>query len=331
MRRAFSSTVLAVSLLVGCGGSDLQSVQTSLTTTDVDTPPECQGILTFVNTASFETLDVYLPSNVATNIVDRRAVSPIVSIADLSSISLVGQTRLDQIYAGSVAEGYVGASCLGIFDELAFSSDDETKLVSLVNTISDQEMHDIMPYGWNGAVNLLTLRPYTSVSGISGTAGVGVVSLRNLRNAATLSVPLESLISAVNAISGGNNGARMARHFNWYTHINSSGSYQQVGATCFGIDPSNLPWGAQIRSNLADAAEVHQEVASTVSFANRYNQIPSQVVADGLANLDAQIAGRSFKGCYYSYANDPWSGNNAAFFVDTVNGFSVFTETYWSE
>jgi len=40
---------------------------------------------------------------------------------------------------------------------------------------------------------------------------------------------------------------------------------------------------------------------------------------------------RHFEGCYISYANDPWSGNNLAFFVDTVSGFSVLTETYWSE
>jgi hypothetical protein len=68
-----------------------------------------------------------------------------------------------------------------------------------------------------------------------------------------------------------------------------------------------------------------------VSYANRNGQIPSSVVQTGLANLDARIAGRTFKGCYFSFADDPWSGNNVAFFVDTVNGFSVLTETYWVE
>jgi len=336
MRRILSSAVLAVGLLAGCGPefqqpSSPQRVQTPLTTTDVDVPSECQGILDFVNNASFATLDYYLPSDVATNIVNRRAVTPIVSIADLSSIRLVGETRLNQIFSGSVAEGYTGASCLGIFDELAFSTDDQAKLVNLVNTITDQEMHDILPYGWNGAVNLLTLRPFTSVAAISGTSGIGVVGLRNLRNAATLSGPLETLAAAVNATQQGNGGALMERHFNWYDRLNNSGYYQQTSATCFGIDPTNAPWGAEIRANLADAAEVHQEVAGTVSFANRYNQISSQVIPDGLANLDARAAGRTFFGCYYSYANDPWSGHNAAFFVDTVNGFGVWTETYWVE
>ena len=100
---------------------------------------------------------------------------------------------------------------------------------------------------------------------------------------------------------------------------------------CFGLEPSSVPYGATVRPNLADAAEVRAEVVSTVNTANRYNQIPSSVVSAGLANLDTLIAGRSFKGCYFSYANDPWSGHNVAIFVDTVNGFSVMTDTYWVE
>jgi hypothetical protein len=191
-------------------------------------------------------------------------------------------------------------------------------------------MHDILPYAWNGAANLLNLRPFTSAQAISNTSGIGPVSLRNLRNAATLSRPLEQLIAAVNALPGGDHGARMARHFDWYQLL-GSGAYRLNGMECFGIDPNILPHGTSLRANLADAAEVRAEVAGTVSYANRNGRIPSSTVAAGLANLDARIAGRAFKGCYISYSNDPWSGNNLAFFVDTVNGFGVMTETYWSE
>ena len=156
------------------------------------------------------------------------------------------------------------------------------------------------------------------------------VSFHNLRNAATLSVPLEQLVSAVNALPDGNNGASMARHFDWYELITNNGRYG-YGLECFGINPDWLPQGTTIRPNLATATEVHNEVASTVSFANRNNQIPASVVSAGMANLDARIAGRTFKGCYFSYSNDPWSAHSVAFFVDTVNGFSVLTETYWAE
>lgn len=338
MRLRLGSALLAVSLLAGCGdpasepsSEPLERQEAPLTGTDVDVAPECQGILTFVNVASFATLDEYLPSDAALNLVDRRATSPFVSLADISSVRLIGPARLDQIEGGARSEGFIGASCVGVLDDLAISADDEAAMVALVNSVSSTELHDILPYAWNGAVNLLNLRPYTSAQAISSTWGIGSVSFRNIRNAATLSQPLEQLIAAVNALPGGNNGANMARHFDWYQLVQGRGYYQLNGMECFGIDPAILPNGTSIRQNLANDAEVRAEVAGTVSYANRNSQIPSSVVQSGLANLDARIAGRSFKGCYISYANDPWSGNNLAFYVDTVSGFSVLTETYWSE
>jgi DNA uptake protein ComE-like DNA-binding protein len=336
--RRLCSALLAVGLFAGCGGPEagpspesLERLQAPLTSTDVDVALECQGILTFVNVASFATLDEYLPSDVVQNLVNRRMSSPFVSLADISSVRLVGPARLEQIEGGARTEGFIGASCVGILDDLALSADDAAELVPLVNTLSSTELHDILPYAWNGATNLLNLRPFTSVEAISGTSGIGSVSFRNLRNAATLSKPLEQLIASVNALPGDNNGAIMARHFDWYDIVTSRGYYQLNGLECFGIDPDSLPSGTTIRPNLANDAEVRAEVAGTVSFANRNGQIPSSVVQAGLANLDARITGRSFKGCYMSYSDDPWSGNNLAFFVDTVNGFSVLTETYWSE
>jgi hypothetical protein len=338
MRLQLGSALLAMSLFAGCGGTasepsfePLEFQQAPVTGTDVDVAPECQGILTFVNVASFTTLDLYLPSDVATNLVTRRTSSPFVSLADISSVRLVGPARLEQIEGGARTEGFLGASCVGILDDLALSTDDAAEMVSLVNALSSTELHDILPYAWNGATNLLYLRPFTSIEGISGTSGIGSVSFRNLRNAATLSKPLEQLIAAVNALPGGNNGALMARHFDWYDILMSRGYYQLNGLECFGIDPAILPNGTVIRPNLANDAEVRANVASVVSFANRNGQIPSSVVQSGLANLDARITGRSFKGCYMDYSDDPWSGNDLAFFVDTVSGFGVLTETYWSE
>ncbi|MDI1437364.1 hypothetical protein [Polyangium sorediatum] len=324
--------------VVGCGGIDSQepsellgTQEAPLTETDVDVAPECQGIIDFLNVASFQTLDQYLPSDVASNLVGYRALSPFATLADVSSVPLVGSARLEQIEGGARSEGYIGASCVGIIDELAVSADDAARMVSLVNSVSSTELHDILPYAWNGAVNLLNLRPFTTVESIAATAGIGSVSLRNLRNAATLSDPLEDLIAAVNALPQPDFGAVMARHFDRYELTTGSQYYSMQGLECFGIDPDSLPYGTSMRSNLADAAEVRAEVEATVDYANRYDQLPASVVAQGLANLDARITGRSFKGCYFSYAHDPWSGNNVAFFVDTVSGFSVLTESYWSE
>lgn len=334
--RRLGPVLLAASLFAGCGSElepssePMAQQQAPLTTTDVDVPPECQGILGFANTASFQTLDLYLPSDVVTNLVTRRASSPFVSLADISSVRLVGQARLEQLTGGARAEGFIGPSCVGVMDGLAISTDDAAAIVSLVNTISDSELHDVLPDAWNGAVNLLTLRPFTSVQAISNTAGIGEVSLRNIRNSATLSRPFEALIDAVNAVPDGHTGEYMARHFDWWQFVNTNGAYGS-SLECFGLEPSSVPYGATVRPYLADAAEVRAEVLSTVSSANRNNTISSTVISAGMANLDALITGRSFKGCHFGYTNDPWSWHTAAIFVDTVSGFSVLSETYWAE
>nr|WP_163867546.1 helix-hairpin-helix domain-containing protein [Myxococcus eversor] len=338
--RRLGSVVLSMSLFVGCGVAETESPspapvqseqqQAPLTASDVDVAPECQGILTFVNTATFAKLDQYLPSNVATNIVARRATASFVSLADLSSVSLVGEARLAQIESGARAEGAITSTCVGIIDQLAVSVDDQAELVSLVNSISDTELHDVLPYAWNGAVNLLNQRPYASAHAIGGTTGIGAVSLRNLRNAATLSKPLESLINAVNALPQPDHGAKMARHFNWYDVLGDR--YYHFGIhECFGFEPGESPFDAPLRATPADAAEVRGNFLSALNFANRNNQLNPTTYTHGVNNLNALTEGRSFKGCYFGYANDPWSGNNVAFFVDTVSGFSLMTRTYWSE
>lgn len=336
--RRIGPMFLAASLFVGCGGPEvepsqesLERAQAPLTATDVDVAPECEGILTFTNTASYATLDAYLPSDVATRLVTQRATAPFTTLAQVSAVQGMGEARLKQLEGGARAQGAITTSCAGIFDELALSADDASAIVALVNTIDDSELHDVLPDAWNGAANLLGSRPFTSVQAISNMAGIGPVSLRNIRNSATLSRPLEALINAVNAIPQYDYTATLARHFDWWQVAVGNQHYREGGMTCFGLEPTSTPYGATVRPNLADATEVRDTVTSAVSFANRNNVIPSGVVSAGLANLDMLTAGRSFKGCYLSYQDDPWSGHQVAIFVDTVNGFSVMTDRYWSE
>ncbi len=329
-----TSAALGVAFLAGCAEQgphqdiSLEAVAAdtaALTSEDVDVPPECAGILTFSNTASHATLDAYLPSHTATNIVNAR---PFATLEELSAVHGVGKVRLNQIHDGATVEGFITASCVGIHDELAVSADDEAAMVSLVNGISSTELHDVMPNAWNGAVNLLAQRPFTSALEISNTSGVGPVSFRGIRNASTLSAPFEALAAEVNSL---NRDARTLRHFDWWQELqDAQWAYYLGGMTCFGVDPAYLPNGTTIRPNLADAAEVYGEVSSTVSFANRYNELTLDP-AIGLDNLDEQIQGKTFFGCYIHYANDPWSGHDLAFFVDSETGFSVLTETWWSE
>ncbi len=335
--RHLGSTFLALSLLAGCGGSPEQSSEplaqqvAPLTTTDVDVPPECQGILTFANTATYATLDQYLPSNVASNLVARRATAPFVSIQDLLSVSYMGPARVDQLVGGARSRGLLTNSCVGVLDNLAVSTDDAAAIVSLVNSSSDSELHDVLPDAWNGAVNLLNARPFTTVQAISNTAGIAEKSLRNIRNSATLSRPFEALIAAVNAPPHDNNDATMARHFDWWYVVVEAPQYQQPTLECFGLEPSSYPHGATRRSYVADADEVRGRVQEAVNRAKQQGRVSASVEAAGMANLEARIAGRTFKGCHMSGAPDPWSGHNISIFVDEQNGFSVMVDTYWSE
>ncbi|NVI98258.1 hypothetical protein HV824_08985 [Myxococcus sp. AM009] len=340
MRRYVGSAFLAAGLLVGCGPSETetstqqpqeeQQQQGLFTATDVDVATECQGILGFVNQASFNTLDAYLPSNVVHNLVNRRAVSPFVSLADISSVPLVGPARLQQIEQGARDQDYIDVECYGIADGLALSHDDAAALVSLVNSVSSTELHDILPYAWNGALNLRNQRPFTSADAIANTTGIAEVSFRNLRNAATLSRPFEALIAAVNNQPVPHGGVFMARHFDWWTNLHGGQFYNFQIDACFGIEPERV-FGEQPRPYLADAAEVRAEVEATIAASERRGALDPAVKAAGLANLYTLTEGRSFFGCYYGYSRDPWSGHSAAFFVDTVSGFSVYTDSYWVE
>ncbi|RKH39555.1 hypothetical protein D7Y23_36195, partial [Corallococcus sp. AB050B] len=40
-------------------------------------------------------------------------------------------------------------------------------------TIEDSELHDVLPDAWNGSVNLLTTRPFTTAQQLADTAVIG--------------------------------------------------------------------------------------------------------------------------------------------------------------
>ncbi|AGC43867.1 hypothetical protein MYSTI_02551 [Myxococcus stipitatus DSM 14675] len=339
--RRIGSALLSVSLLVGCGptgetppppADSPESQSAPLTTTDVDVAPECQGILTFVNTASFATLDAYLPSNAVANLVAQRTTAPFTTLAQVSAVSLVGEYRLTQIEGGARAQGFIGGSCVGIVDELAVSTDDAAAIVSLVNTASAQALHSVLPLAWNGATNLLNLRPFTSVQAIANTAGIGTVSIRALRNTATMGYSIEALGAAVNSLPPDDWTVKFDFDFDEVDVMWSSGEDRITSATCFGIDPSSFPaswWGN--RPNLANATEVRNYITSAVSTANRNHQIESEIVTEGLSDLESHIVGHTFKGCHLGIERGPWAGVQVSFFIDTTSNFRVMTQRHWVE
>jgi hypothetical protein len=151
-----------------------------------DTAPECAGFLTYANTATYPALDAYLPSNVAQAIIDTRAALPFDSVASVVAVNGVAEVRLQQILSAARADALVGASCSGIYDQIAISAGEADAIVALVNTASTDELHDILAFLINHTVvdTLVATRPYANTGAVAATSGVGPAVFRALRNAA---------------------------------------------------------------------------------------------------------------------------------------------------
>lgn len=320
----------AVSALVlgGCA-ADPDTTETStsaVTINDTDLAPECAGIVAYANTASLQELDSILPVDVANALVLRRTTQSFVDLADLSSVSGIAQARLAQIAARARTLNFIGASCAGVYEELAVSSDDSAAILAYANTATEAELWDVVRFEPNTVAPLLVVeRPFATLQQLVDVYGVGESTFRSLRDAA-VEDPFDELVGRVNAA---NTEASIKTAFNWYS-VAADQPGQQAGMTCFGV-PADLvtSYGGQMRANLATGSEVLAEVTSTVSFANRYNGVGSSTA--GLAHLAAQVAGGTFFGCYVSFHPNPWCGYSRAFFVNKDTGHRVLTETYWCE
>jgi DNA uptake protein ComE-like DNA-binding protein len=319
-----------VALAAGCV-SELASSEQALTHEDVDVAPECVGILEHVNRDSLAALDAYLPSDVAVRIITRRDSVPFVSLADLLTVPGVGPARLDQIAAGARRAGRLDATCVGVFDELAVSADDERALLDFANMASELALRAAVP---SPAVvpQLLARRPFATLADLAATRGVGPATFRALRNAAIHAAtpgPFDTLAVTLNAAQ---RDVQIQTRFDWtalLTDRDNEPGYL-THATCFGIDPGLLPDGTTVRDQLADGAEVLTRITNHVQYAvQRSGQAID--VAPGLADLAARTQGRAFLGCNLRYTPDPWSGIDRDFYVDTVTGTGVFAELRWSE
>lgn len=298
-----------------------------LTTDDTDLAVECTGIVTYINWASYSELDYYLPSNLATAIVNRRNVTPFVDIADISSVSGIAQARLEQITGRAYTFDFIDADCAGVYEELAVSYDDRAAILAYVNTASQATLEDVVRFEKHTVAPLIvSSRPFTNLTQLADLYGIGPSTFRALRDAAIES-PFDELAGRVNDAE---QDVIIRTDFDWFATL-----YEQPGQpthlTCFGLASSIVvdDLGGTLRGTLADDEEVYDHVAGTVDYADRYDEVGDATA--GLADLAAQVDGQSFFGCYLSFAPDPWSGINRAFFVNTVTGYRVYTETRWSE
>lgn len=313
---------------VGCATPTASIEQDILTTDDTDLAAECAGILDYANTAPQSALEAFLPAQTATAVVARRTQTPFVSIADLSSVSGIAQGRLEQITAAARTAGLIDATCAGVYDELSVSADDRAAILAFVNTATRERLKAALRFH-PGTLSdaLIAARPFATLEALAGFNGIGPVSFRALRNAA-IDGPFDQLATAVNALP--HHEVEILTDFDVYRAV-SAVSARLTSLTCFGIDPEFVAeFGGEYRANLADSAEVTASVRGHVEFANRFHQLTIDP-EPGLADLAALTAGGSFEGCYLSYAPDPWSGVNRAFFNNVDTGFRVLSELRWSE
>ena len=328
--RKGSLGLFACLAMAGCAAESVSTSEISsnvLTTGDTDLAADCQGVLDFANQASYDVLHSFVPSNVAQGIVSRRAVTPFVSIADLSSVSGIADARLHQIGEGARQQGYIAASCAGVYQELAISADDASAMLSFLNTAATEDIIDSLRASNAEDVGpqLVASRPYTTIDQISTHAGIGPASFRGIRDAAVVG-PFDQLVSAANATPS---EVLIRTGFDPIEAIYPDVYGRESSFTCFGMPSAIVAQaGGTQRANLATGAEVLDAVTSAVQQAGT---LPISS-APGLADLAAQVNGQTFYGCVgIGYEPNPWCGLNRSFFVNTVTGYRVFVETGWCE
>lgn len=297
-----------------------------------DTAPECQGFLTYANTATFAQLDAYLPSNVAQEIVNVRASQPFSSVASVVAVNGVAEVRLQQLFTAARSGGFVGASCSGIYDQLALSTAEAAAIVDFLNQGSREEIRGVLAYLINETVvdTLLATRPYAGIGAVSNTSGVGNAVLRTLRNAATRWRPFEELVGAVNALNRPDAQVRLVQHFDWRPLVASAEDDRMSSMECFGIDPALLPQGATLRPSLANGSEVLGEVSDAVASSDLFAQTGFNP-APGLTDFGWRTANHSFFGCSINYHPNPWVYDSKTFFVDTQTGASILVSKHYVE
>lgn len=297
------------------------------TTGDTDLAAECGGVLDFVNQASFTRLDEYLPSNVAQGLVNRRAVAPFTSIADISSVSGIADLRLRQIFQGARIEHYVDDGCAGVFQELAISVDDQSAILTFLNTATTEQIIDALrlPTAETVGPQLVARRPFQYITDVADAPNIGPSSFRGIRDAAVVG-PFDQLVNAVNATPS---EVWIRTGFEPIEAMYPEVYGRQSSFVCFGMPSAIVTQaGGTNRPNLATGADVLAAVTNAVQSAG---SLPISS-APGLADLQAQVAGQTFYGCEgIGYEPNPWCGKNRSFYINSVTGYRVFVETGWCE
>lgn len=296
-----------------------------------DTAAECAGFLGYVNGASFATLDAYLPSNVAQNIITARTAHPFDSVASIVAVNGVAEARLQQLVTAARVNSDIGPTCSGVYDQIAASRDEANALVAFLNESSREELYGALSYLINESVidNLRARIPFANANAVADTVGVGPAVFRTLRNAAMYYRPYEQLVDVVNVSTRPYFEVRIDRHFEWLPLVTGAQNFRYM--SCFGIALALLPQGATNRATMAGGNEVVENFAEAVALADWQGTTLPIDPHPAYGDLEHRTLNRSFFGCYIDYQPDPWTYDRQTFYVDTVSGFSMLITSHFEQ
>ncbi len=165
------------------------AVEADLSTKDApvlrDGTPDGVGLLAFLNApaTTFEVLDVAaaLDRRAARNLIDAR---PFDSVAEVDAVRQVGPATMDKLVAYARAHGWVptGSDLLGVYDGVAFTVDQATQALALVNGVSETILDDDVGLDPRAVASIVEARPVASVLELSELYWVGSAMLSRIRD-----------------------------------------------------------------------------------------------------------------------------------------------------
>jgi len=163
-----------------------------------DGSPEGVALIDFLNasTTTLEVLDDEVPLNrrTAENLIQWRNGSDGVryttddksfqTVADVDDVRWVGPAALDALVAYLEAEDLIptGGDLLGVFDNVAFTVDEATATLQLVNEASFEVLDDEVPLNRRSVENILDARPIATLHYLQAVPWVGPSAMLSLRN-----------------------------------------------------------------------------------------------------------------------------------------------------
>jgi hypothetical protein len=185
--------------LAACAVDDAgpTQVNTTMARHASDGTPEGIGVLDLLDdpATTLQVLDDLVPLDVraARNLVARRDGpdgvygtaddQPFESIQDVDDVKYVGPSALDRLEAYAELNGYVpqGSELLGTWDNVAFTVDEATAVLDLVNTASEPVLDDDVGLDSRAVRSILDARDVPSVLVLSELYYVGQSALTKLR------------------------------------------------------------------------------------------------------------------------------------------------------